>query len=337
MPIKRLQRQAQFPCIGKLRKGGKKRPGKNGKEQFGEDLTYFRFDTEDERAAKMFAAAYGPEPDTIAVYLPYPTTAENFSAWQEDWLAGGLQHRCDGETCVMWLDTKIGSYHTSPKPCPGGCKPVGRLMVIIPELQRFAYVNVETHSQWDIMTLEENLLAVESLRGNLQGIPFILKRRPREISTPGPDGKRMRREKWLLSIEVDPAWAAVQLEYMHRAALTVGVVDEGHMLPVADDEIDVDMAEVEEDTAGHMATPHEEPVADADDGEFSVLPWQDWTEPGNAYEWAEAQGIDAKRSGAEFASIVKTVGKGKYGPDTSQAIFRAFYERMGQAVPAEGR
>ena len=96
--------------------------------------------------------------------------------------------------------------------------------------------------------------------------------------------------------------------------------------------IDVDMAEVEEDTAGHMATPHEEP--EADDGEFMVEPWQDWTEPGNAYEWAEAQGIDAATAKAEYAQLVTTVGGGKHNKDTMPAIFRAFYERMVQAVPA---
>ena len=99
MAIKRLQREAQFPCIGKLRKGGKKTPKKPG-----EDLTYFRFDTDDERAAEMFEQAYGKEPDTLPVYLPNQTVDGNFQAWQEAWLSGGLQHRCDGETCVLWLD-----------------------------------------------------------------------------------------------------------------------------------------------------------------------------------------------------------------------------------------
>lgn len=80
------------------------------------------------------------------------------------------------------------------------------------------------------------------------------------------------------------------------------------------------------------ATPHEEP--EADDGEFSVLPWQDWTEPGNAYEWAEAQGVDAATAKAEYAQLVTTVGGGKHNKDTMPAIFRAFYEHVGQLVTA---
>lgn len=251
--IKRLLREAAFPCVGRLRKGGKKEVKtvtKNGQqkeiETYGKDLTYFRFDSDDARATAHFRAAYGDEPAQVNVFLPHQTAAQNFSCWQEAYLAGGLTHRCDGETCVIWLDgTK---YRTDPKPCPGGCKEVGRLMVIIPELQRFAYVTVETHSINDIIRLQENLQAVEFLRGDLRGIPFILKRTPVEISTPTPDGKRARREKWLLSIEVDPAWAALQLESMHRAALTAdGVtIDESRLLTTAyiededgDDEITV--------------------------------------------------------------------------------------------------
>lgn len=252
--IKRLVREAAFPCVGRLRKGGKKEVktiNKNGQqkeiETYGKDLTYFRFDTDDQRAAAHFQAAYGDQPSAINVFLPHQTAAQNFSCWQEAYVAGGLTHRCDGETCVIWYDAKNHCYKTDPIPCPylnadpevkkkEGCKEVGRLMVIIPELQRFAYVTVETHSINDIIRLQENLQAVEFLRGDLRGIPFILKRTPVEISTPTSDGKRARREKWLLSIEVDPAWAALQLESMHRAALTVsGPVDESRLLTTAYD------------------------------------------------------------------------------------------------------
>lgn len=215
MPIKRLQRPAQFPCLGKLRKGAEK---VNDRKP-GADLTYFRFDTKDDHAKTMFEAAYGDEPSEVGVFLPHPTTDRNFDVWQEHWTASSLQHRCDGETCTIWLK-RDGTYSQEPKPCPGGCKEVGRLMVILPVLQRFAYVTVETHSINDIIRLTEQLQAVESLRGTLQSIPFVLRRTPVEISTPsGSNGKRARREKWLLSIEVAPEWAAMQLSEMQNNAL----------------------------------------------------------------------------------------------------------------------
>jgi hypothetical protein len=215
MPIKRLiQQAASFPIIGKLRKGDKK-----GGNQPGKDLDYFRFDTDDVDAMQKFSAKYGPKPKAITVYLPFRTIEENFTCWQEEYTAGGLKHRCDGDTCVIWQDEQ-GRYHHEPKPCPGGCKEVGRLTVVIPELMRFAYVSVETHSLNDIMQLQRNLNAAFALRGDLTGIPFLLIRRLVEISTPsGTAGKRARRAKALLFLEPHPDWVQVRLLEMRRDAV----------------------------------------------------------------------------------------------------------------------
>ena len=278
MPIKRLQKsgQAQFPNIGKLRKGAE-RPESGNRP--GTDLEYFRFTTDDERAAKMFAAAYGDEPADINVYLPFKTADENFSSWQEKWVAGGLEHRCDGETCVRWLDGD--HYSEKPIPCPGGCKEVGRLMVIIPELQRLAYVTVETHSINDIINIDDNLRAVEALAGSLEGIPFNLRREPHQISTPGASGKRVRREKWLITIEVDPVWAAQRLTAMHTAAiasighnaapmLTDNDIDEITVLDAGHDESAYVGMATDEDKAAMQAA-----VADAIDEDHPAAISQD--------------------------------------------------------------
>lgn len=222
MPIKHLQaeRPAAFPCIGKLRKGGAKQTNANGKQVMGKDLDHFRFTTDDADAATAFAAYYGNEPKAIKCYLPYATADENFQAWMEEYRAGGLVRRCDGETCVFHRDAQ-GRAITVPTPCTKqcGCKQVGRLAIIVPELVRLAYVTVETHSVYDIIQLTENLQAAQALRGDLRGIPFVLSRREREISTPTGDGGRARRTKSLLFIEPDPEWVARQLESMRIAAL----------------------------------------------------------------------------------------------------------------------
>lgn len=217
MPIIGLtDRGASFPQIGVLRKGAPKPETGN---RPGADLNHFRFDTDDADAANAFAAVYGAEPRAIRVFVPYRTTDENFEAWQEAWTAGALQHRCDGKTCVRWL-TPQQTYSSAPKPCPGGCKPAGRLRVIIPELRRMAYVMVLTTSIHDIITIQENLEALEAARGDLRGIPMLLRRVPREISMPDDrNGKRVRREKWLLTIEAQPQWVDLQIAAQERAAL----------------------------------------------------------------------------------------------------------------------
>jgi len=225
MPIKRLTQDAAFPKIGTLRKGGVKSANAPGR-----DLTYFRFDSPDAQAVADFEAAYSKEPKSINCYLPHVTPDENFQAWQEEYRAGGLVHRCDGETMTVHM-VLGGKYSTEPKPCPyhtgeqkrtkkePGCKPVGRLTLIVPELRRFAYVTSLTMSINDIMELTANLNAIYAMRGSLQGIPFVLSRVPEKISTLNDSGERSRREMWMLHIEADPAWVSLQLAGMRQNAL----------------------------------------------------------------------------------------------------------------------
>jgi len=225
MAIKGLtDKKAAFPRIGKLRKGGVKTGNKPG-----QDLDHFRFDSPDPAAMAAFAAAYGDRPQSVNVRLPYPTVEENWSAAMEKYGAGGLEIRCDREFMEgCRVNGRFVKCFPGRSPCQRdesqkdggcGCKEVGRLNLIIPELQRFAYVTAETHSINDIVNLTQQLTAIEMMFGRLSGIPLVLTRRPEQISTPKADGGRARREKWLLSIEVSPEWASRQIEASDRHAL----------------------------------------------------------------------------------------------------------------------
>jgi len=241
MPIVGLtDRNAGFPQIGVLRKGAPK-PERGP----GRDLEHFRFDGDDEDASLAFRSIYGDEPRAVRVFVPYATTDENFEAWREDWVASSLKHRCDGQICVRWL-TGNGSYSTEPIPCPGGCKQVGRLKVIIPELRRMAFVTVLTTSIHDIMEIHANLAALESARGDLRGIPLILRRVPREISTPNGDGKRVRRQKWLINIEAQPDWVELQLAAAAEAARPIlATASPALALPAWDEEDEAESVLIE--------------------------------------------------------------------------------------------
>ena len=157
MPIIGLtDRGPSFPQIGILRKGAPKAPNAPGK-----DLKYFRLDTKLPDVQAQFEAVYGKEPVSVRVFLPYQTPADNLDAWREEYSASSLLHRCDGETMNTWR-TPDGKYSQERRPCPymagtkqrtkkePGCKPVGRLKVIVPELQRLAYLTVQTTSIHDI-------------------------------------------------------------------------------------------------------------------------------------------------------------------------------------------
>lgn len=214
MPIRGLtQTTPSFPQIGNIRKGAPK-PASGNKP--GADLNYFRvvFNANESDAERVFVDAYGKEPQEIRVYLPYDDIERNFETWKEEYSAGGLKHRCDGETIQYPLERRGQPCEQST--CPG--KPVGRLRVVIPELQRFAYLMAHTTSLYDIINLSGQLQAVYALAGRFQGVPLILRRVEREVSVNTKDGKR-RYKKWLLDIEIDPIWVRGKMAALAKDAL----------------------------------------------------------------------------------------------------------------------
>lgn len=204
MPIIGLtDKAARLPRLGIIHKGGKKVGNKPGS-----DLDYFRLESPDKEVMALWGKVYGAEPRQLSCLIPSTTTEDAFPCWLEEWNASGLLRRCDGQQQAIWL-AKSNRYNNAPIPClqsndtPCNCKQVGRLQVVLPEINRMGYFEVQTHSKWDIMTLSSNLLAVELSLGRLSGIPFLLKREIRSVSTTIGD-KKTRVNKSLLSIEVHP-------------------------------------------------------------------------------------------------------------------------------------
>jgi len=220
MPIRGVTDTARpsFPSLGKLRKGGPK-----GEKRPGEELDHWRFTSDNPAIVQAFHNYYGPEPREIDVLLPYALIEDNFSSWKEHWVAGGLQHRCDGETCTIWL-TDEGKYSDKPVPCPGQCKEVGRLALILPPLIRagfVGYVTLETHSINDIIAIQSALLATKEHRGHedMRGILFVLRRVEEAISTPGANGRRVRRKKWMVRLEPAAEWVRGQIAMVRQKAM----------------------------------------------------------------------------------------------------------------------
>ncbi len=237
MPIKGLtDRGVSFPQIGNIRKGAKKPDSKH----IGAELPYFRveFDEREVAAMQKFAALYSDgKPTDIVIILPFDDIDRVWHAWREAYTAGALQHRCDGEYINYAINATTGEvvikdWHNAQGEqvkCDRKdlankaqrCKPTGRLHVIIPQLERLAYLVVHTTSIWDVARISEQLAAIREMNGgHIAGIPLVLRRRPVEISTPsGENGQRARRVKHMISIEADPEWVAAKLSAMRSAAL----------------------------------------------------------------------------------------------------------------------
>lgn len=260
MPIKGLTTNVrpQFPSLGKLRKGEARTQEDVAKNRPGADLPgTFRFTSDDPKIEEAFVAAYGSRPTSLAVFLPNKALTDNWEAWKEHWVAGGLKHRCDGETCVVWQDDQ-GQYRTEPKPCPGECKEVGRLQLLLPELLRagyVGYVTFETHSKNDIISLQACMedAAGKSNGHGLQGIEFRLYRVQQAISTPTVNKQtgaitRARRKKWLVKFTPSMRWVQAQLASAERLAL--GEPEPLKALPEPSEElaeIDTETGEIIED------------------------------------------------------------------------------------------
>lgn len=274
MPIKGLtDRGLALPEIGQIRKGAKKDPGAN---RPGADLTYFRveFDENEKKAASDFFGVYGAQPVSIRVILPFNEIERMWDAWLEAYTAGRMIARSDGEFITYQLDDKSEiivhngmDSHGNKVPHPADniawrdqkgnavkFKHTGRLKVIVPELSRAAYLTIMTTSIHDIGNISDQLSAFYKLNGGqIAGIPFILRRRKKAISTPAEGGTRVRRIKSLISIEADPVWVKAKLTQLGNIALPNV---EQLLLPssnVQDDEpIEVDADEV--DDAGEIVT-----------------------------------------------------------------------------------
>lgn len=189
-------RPPSLTVIGKIRKGSEKQTGANGKPVMGKDLETFRVTStipevlnEWEEVHKDHGGLY---PKQIGIVLAFPRLEDNFSAWYEDWKKTSLVRRCDGEQQRVWL-AEDNTYSRERKPCLGcpnakgklGCKQTAKLKFLKTSIkQTFGFFEMETHSKWDIINIYETLAAVEASLGTLQGVPFVLYREKREVSTP---------------------------------------------------------------------------------------------------------------------------------------------------------
>ncbi len=245
MPIKGLTDRGEgFASIGDIRKGAEKTENRPG-----QDLEYFRveFYKGEDEAAELFEEHYGKEPVSIDILFPFNEIDRCWDAWYEAYLAGAMVARADGEVYTYLRDYKNGEVLVDngldvktgkPRPfspddivatwkskkknedVPVHCIPVGRLKVILPVLRRLAFLTVHTTSIHDIVNISEQLEGLRKIHdGELVGIPIVLKRVPKMISTPGTGGKRVRREKYLISLEADPSWVREKLMDMKRVAL----------------------------------------------------------------------------------------------------------------------
>lgn len=245
MPIKGLtDRKLAFPPIGQVKKGMKvKGKTKAGKEFMRPvDLDYFlvEFDEGEEAAALDFLDAYPTQKlRDINIIFPFNDIDRAWDAWYKAYNASRMVAKSDGEHMEYLGDLDTGDWvvlngkdkdgnKVKHMEVPGKqkngknipWKPVGILTFVVPELKRAATMRLVTKSIWDVINITAQLkAALEITGGQLAGIPFVLKRRPQEVSTPMGDGKRQYQKKWLCRLEISQKWMDLKLVESQQRAL----------------------------------------------------------------------------------------------------------------------
>ena len=245
MPILDLQQDAgaRLKRAGIIRLGVKKKSQRTGREHPVETPHFVLKD------APGLVEIYGPEPTKLNVWLPFNEVDRNFPAWHQNWVAGGLICRGDsqkieyavnpdngevivkkGQALITGTVDGIKLVTGHPVKCPGlahdlyprcqNCRPNALLVVMIRELPRLAYYQIATSSKHNVVNLTGQMKWFRENAGRLQGIPFVLERRLDNISTPsGKNGKRVRRDKYLLHLEADPEYVEAVFADMSARAL----------------------------------------------------------------------------------------------------------------------
>ena len=125
------------------------------------------------------------------------------------------------------------------------------------------YVTLGTGSIHDVTSIYDSLNAIAEAQlhggraADLRGIPFVLRRVQKEISTPGADGKRARRAHWLVTLEPAAKWVRglQQITKLSLPMLKSGVeqdvlTDQG--IDELEDDAEVVDAEVVDEATGEI-------------------------------------------------------------------------------------
>ncbi len=206
------------------------------------------------------AEALGTDrPAELEVFFPFDDNNLVFPNYMQFWQASSLVCRGDGEQIVYAIDPTTGrakirdgialldfvegkdqNYKAGQfMPCPGpdrnlypkclNCKPNAMLIVLLEKVPRLAYFQISTTSIHNIVDLPKQLNtvkeAIAAIIGapKLIGVPFVLKRVKREVSTPkkdrnGNDVGRRRVEKYFLQLEIKSEWVIKMLTAQRRLA-----------------------------------------------------------------------------------------------------------------------
>lgn len=282
-----------FPEVATIRKGGAKPQGKPGADLNDRFRVVFAPGAEDIKTA--FLKLYQTDqPAKIRAMIPFPRVNAAWSWYNEAYQAGRMVAQALDDRFLVYRNPLTGEYEVRDgEPyrayTPGQhiiyerggktfdlpMKPSGRLHLWLPELGRMVFFNLKTTSYYDCLNISSNLAAVQGIadalnHGNAAGIPLWIYRKKQSITWNKPDGTASRIEKWLVQIEVDPAYVQAAIARMSDYALTggqaVGMLPAGEITGTEDPE--QEEADLEDPEEGEGEQSETNGDAQATEGDF---------------------------------------------------------------------
>lgn len=186
MPLKDgIDVRPRVPRCGKIHLGEKGVTQKG--KQYPKSLPYFRVPDE----IKKYV---GERPTELGVRFPYSNPMDNVSYYFRRYGTGGIC-RCIGDGQTAMELGEDGQMHeieclgegcpmvTDPKP---KCRKVAKLSVILPDVPGIGVWQIDTASINTVLDLLGQMALVRSQGAPITGVPFVLKRIPKQVA---PDGK----------------------------------------------------------------------------------------------------------------------------------------------------
>lgn len=227
MAIKGTTDSNRLPSLGNVNTGdvkGEKRAGKNLGELLRvtlDPVAVIKYKRESGKDLnQVFQSLYGTDFKTVQgqkvhyvrqlsdVIFYHAEVDQALNAWMRDYVAGGLNRRCDGETIVQEYTGHKTDYDYTPKPCArayGGCacKPSGYMFFMLGQFYRatglLGTFKLPTISINNISHLSSVLNFSYAQNGTLHNTVFTLSRRQQKITKPVRDG-RGQVDEWLISL-----------------------------------------------------------------------------------------------------------------------------------------
>jgi hypothetical protein len=263
MPINGLTNVPKaFLRLGQIRKGEKVTVERDGKTyEKPVDLDYFRvtFFEDAKKAEIQFRKVYGEKPREINTRLAFPEVSENWDAFYEAYLKGGMYAKAastpergaywifyrdfiSGEvfirgglpTCpdgsevlakTLDLSAPLFSYKNNKgETTPVFFEQVGRLNVVVPEIAEVAvgYLEFRATSPRDIRNISAELAAYD-MQARQVGKTItgvpFILRRREEEITKNINGKLSRGASWVVHLDLGGEWASKALTVIERLAL----------------------------------------------------------------------------------------------------------------------